>query len=132
MSEGRKLCLNGCFQVKPVSEFGRHPRSPDGLQARCKPCESTRLMLRRHGLSFADKVNIAAAQGGCAICHRSEPGAKGWVVDHDHSCCPGEKSCPKCRRGVLCQWCNNALGYAQDSPEILRAAADYLESGVRL
>ena len=89
-------------------------------------------MRRRHGLTNSEKAEIAAAQGGCAICHREEPGRKGWVVDHDHACCTGEVSCPACRRGVLCQWCNNAIGYAQDSPTILRAAAEYLESGVRL
>jgi hypothetical protein len=132
MSDDRKLCLSGCFKLKPHSEFGRHPRSPDGLAARCKTCESTRLMLRRHGLTFEDKAAIAAGQGGCAICQRPEPGQEGWVVDHDHACCPGEKSCAKCRRGILCQWCNNTLGYAYDSPVILRAAADYLESGKRL
>jgi hypothetical protein len=75
---------------------------------------------------------MANEQGGCAICHRPEPGKKGWVVDHDHSCCPGDRSCPLCRRGILCQWCNNALGYALDNPATLRAMADYLESQVRL
>ena len=132
MTDDRKLCLNGCFEVKPRTEFGRHPRSPDGLQPRCKECESSRLMVRRHGLTYAEKATIATDQGGCAICHRAHPGKKGWVVDHDHACCPGEKSCPKCRRGILCQWCNNTLGYAQDSPAILRAAANYLESGSRI
>lgn len=132
MNADMKLCLDGCFTVKPRSEFGRHPRSPDGLMARCKPCELERVQRWRHGLTATEKANIAAAQGGCAICHRHEPGKKGWVLDHDHSCCPGDRSCASCRRGVLCAWCNNALGYAQDSPSVLRAAADYLESGVRL
>lgn len=132
MTEQTKLCLNGCFTVKPVSEFGRHPRMPDGLASRCKACEVERLQIRKHGITAAQKAAIAAEQGGCAVCHRREPGRKGWVVDHDHSCCPGERSCPKCRRGILCQWCNAVLGYGHDSPEILRAAASYIESGVRL
>ena len=130
--DDRKLCLNGCFTIKPRSEFGRHPRTPDGLASRCKACEVERIQLSKHGITAAQKAEIAAAQGGCAICHRPEPSKKGWVVDHDHACCPGARSCANCRRGVLCGWCNAALGYAQDSPEILRAAADYLESGVRL
>jgi hypothetical protein len=132
MNDDLKLCLNGCFQIKPRTDFGRHPRSPDGLASRCKPCEVERIQISKHGMTAAQKAEIAAAQGGCAICHRTEPSKKGWVVDHDHSCCPGERSCPKCRRGVVCAWCNTILGYAQDSPEILRAAAHYLESGDRL
>ena len=127
-----KLCLNGCFQVLPVSDFGRHPRSPDGLASRCKGCERARLQLRKHGLTGLEKAQIADAQGGCGICGRPEPGRKGWVVDHDRTCCATDASCSKCRRGILCQWCNSALGYAADNPLILRRMADYIESGVRL
>lgn len=127
-----KLCLNGCFTFLPLSEFSRSPRSPDGLLARCKPCELERTQIRRHGMTARQKGLIAEWQGGCRICKRPAPGAKGWVVDHDHACCPGEESCEDCRRGVICGWCNNALGYAMDSPEILRAMADYLESGERV
>jgi len=130
--DGRKLCLNGCFQVKPTSEFGRHPRSPDGLASQCRACETERVQRHRHGMSAAEKDALATEQGGCAVCQRTEPGAKGWVVDHDHSCCLGERSCGRCRRGILCPWCNTALGYAMDNPAILRALADYLESGKRI
>lgn len=127
-----KCCLNGCFQVLPVSAFARHPKAPDGLMARCRSCERDRLQLRKHSLTSADKASIAAAQGGCALCGRTEPGAKGWVVDHDHACCPSEISCAGCRRGVLCQWCNAALGYALDDPALLRRMANYLDTGTRL
>lgn len=127
-----KICLNGCFTVKPRSSFGKHPRSPDGLMARCKECETKRLQIARHGLTSEDKQAIAEKQGGCKVCERKAPGVKGWVVDHDHRCCPGEKSCISCRRGIICSWCNAALGYTFDSPKILRALADYLESGDRV
>lgn len=128
----RKLCLNGCFKTKPIGEFYRHSASPDGYMPRCKACQNERAQVARHGLSKADKDAIAQRQGGCAICRRPAPGAMGWVVDHDRTCCPNSKSCIKCRRGVLCTWCNSALGYALDSPETLRRMADYLESGNRL
>jgi hypothetical protein len=131
MADG-KLCLNGCFTFKPLSEFYRNQRSPDGLMAICKDCERKRVQIYRHGLTSADKEAIASDQGGCAACGRTEPGGKGWVVDHDRTCCPGDQSCLKCRRGVLCQWCNSALGYAGDSPRILRQLADYLESDNRV
>lgn len=127
-----KLCLNGCFTIKPITEFGPSPRSPDGHQPRCRPCESDRVLLAKHGMTRAQRDAIAEAQGGCRICDRTDPGAKGWVVDHDRSCCPGDRSCGSCRRGVLCQWCNSALGYAGDNPEVLRRMARYLESGERI
>jgi hypothetical protein len=128
----RKLCLNGCFRVLPIAEFGRHPRAKDGLAARCKACEADRAMLAKHGMTKRDKGFLAADQGGCAICGSADPGPKGWVVDHDRRCCGGDKSCPSCRRGILCHSCNTALGYAKDDPEVLRRMADYIELGARM
>lgn len=54
----------------------------------------------------------------CAICEKPmiRP-----CADHEHSDPP--KS-----RGVLCVGCNTALGSFLDSPELCRAAAEYLES----
>lgn len=49
------------------------------------------------------------------------------VVDHDHDCCPGAKSCGQCIRGLLCQYCNAALGMIANDPTTGRALADYLE-----
>ena len=72
---------------------------------------------------------LAAQGGGCAICASTEPGGIGtFHVDHDHACCPGKKSCGKCVRAILCNRCNPMIGYANDDPELLRRAADYLEA----
>lgn len=94
----------------------------------CAPCSRRQSQRRRHGLTQAERAEIAKHQGGCAICGHAEPGGKGWVVDHDRSCCPGDTSCPKCRRGVVCQWCNSVLGYAFDRVETLRRAIAYIEA----
>lgn len=125
-NDGLKRC-NSCGEVKARTEFGTHALASDGRASRCRACEKERMARIRHGLTADEKSTIAAAQGGCAICGCDDPGPKGWVVDHDRSCHPGERSCPSCRRGILCHWCNTALGYAMDSPEILRLAAAYVE-----
>lgn len=118
---------NGCGQIKPINEFGPSaPMWPN--HARCRACNRRDVQIRRHGLDKEQRDLVAATQGGCRICGTTEPGGKGWVIDHDRACCPGDRSCQKCRRGVVCLWCNNVLGYAFDRPEILRAAAAYLEA----
>jgi hypothetical protein len=56
------------------------------------------------------------AQGGvCAIC-QAAPAAH---VDHDHE--------TGAVRALLCFNCNGGLGQFKDDPEVLRAAADYVE-----
>lgn len=90
--------------------------------------ERIRVQRIRHGLIASEKAQIASDQGGCAICRTLDPGRAGWVVDHDRACCPREKSCPKCRRGILCQPCNMILGLAHDDTVRLRAAANYVEA----
>lgn len=116
----------------PIAAFGPRPAGRDGLEAACRACEVERMAVRKHGLTSLEKAEMATAQDGCAICGRLVPTQKGWVVDHDRMCCPGEASCPSCRRGILCGWCNSALGYAGDDPARLRRMADYLELGTRL
>lgn len=48
-------------------------------------------------------------------------------IDHDHLCCPGERSCGKCVRGFLCRPHNVGLGMFGEDPAQLRAAAEYIE-----
>lgn len=83
--------------------------------------------LRRHfGLDPARYDELEAGQDGvCAICRKPEPRRR-MDVDHDHDCCPGRSSCGYCIRGLLCSRCNQGLGYFGDSPELLKAAIDYL------
>lgn len=66
----------------------------------------------------------------CGICGTQEPGGiGGWHIDHDHACCAANcKSCGKCVRGVLCHYCNVALGNFGDDPAKLEAAITYLRN----
>lgn len=72
-----------------------------------------------------------AQKGLCACCGgpmKPEGRDKDSVcVDHDRSCCPGQKSCGECVRGLVHWACNLILGYANDDPKILRYAAEYVE-----
>lgn len=75
---------------------------------------------------------IEDGEDRCAVCGTEEPGKTGsngkhWHIDHDHSCCPSNRSCGRCIRGILCGRCNTAIGSLKDDPALLRAAADYVE-----
>ena len=121
---GVKRCAR-CCEFKPKTEFYA---KAGFLNSYCKPCnkkngrENT---LRKYGLTPAEYESLAKEQEGCcAICGK-------WTevlwVDHDHSCCPDHESCGGCRRGLLCMFCNGALGMFQDDVKILRSAIAYLE-----
>lgn len=74
----------------------------------------------RTGEHKAEVQRLVSAQGGqCAICETSDPGMRGWHIDHCHA--SGRT------RAALCGRCNIALGYMSDSPARLRAAAAYIE-----
>lgn len=81
------------------------------------PAERERHLVRKYGVTQADYERMLAEQSGCcAICKKSQ--SRSLDVDHCHK--TGRV------RGLLCTNCNRLVGHAGDSPEILRAAADYL------
>ena len=95
----------------------------------------TNRRLAAFGLTAEGYAALLAAQGGvCAICKQPPKVSARWGtperlrVDHDHSCCPPNRACVKCIRGLLCAACNLALGSFEDDPARLRAAADYLDT----
>lgn len=78
----------------------------------------------RYGLSVG-KINDYESATECEICGRVRTEDKGLVVDHDHTCCPGNKSCGECVRGFICQGCNQVLGKL-DIPGVWERFVDYL------
>lgn len=111
-----------------------------GLCARCKnkrkkkklsPAQHHANMMKfYYGLTDRQYAEQLEKQGGvCAICGGEDKSGKRLAVDHDHSCCPGSKTCGRCLRGLLCSSCNNALGYFRDSQDTIKAALRYLEGG---
>lgn len=69
---------------------------------------------------------VIAQLGRCANALCDEPLDH---VDHDHSCCSGERSCGECVRGLLCRRCNLTLGNANDDAERLLGLVGYLRGG---
>lgn len=86
----------------------------------------------RYNIDLSIEAEMISDQGGvCKICGATAPSQgvkmnKHWLVDHDHSCCPGTRSCGKCVRGLLCSKCNVALGGFNDDPDLLEKAAQYI------
>lgn len=143
LSSGLKTCT-ACGTEKAVSEFYANSR-PGGF-SRCKTCVLTteaerrsrpgeqesararqlRWHLKHHyDITMDDYKALLADQSGlCAICGQPESAlgrggaVKPLAVDHNHK--------SGAVRGLLCHRCNSVLGNAQDDPERLEAAAQYL------
>ncbi len=136
-----KICSN-CNQVKSLSEFYVHAQKSLGRDGRCKDCcvsiakahRSTqdknllrhKRYMSHYGMSPTTFYRILAQQGDCcAICKVPLTHVDAHI-DHDHSCCPGQKTCGECVRGILCMSCNHMLGKAKDDVLVLQAGIEYL------
>ena len=103
--------------------------NPDKVRAMRKrvPSEALRaIQLRvKYSLTVAEYENMLATQGGeCAICRNVERSKdrggklRRLAVDHDHV--------SRRVRGLLCSFCNRAIGLLKDDPTIVEAAFLYL------
>lgn len=124
-----------CDTIKLLEEFSRNRRTKNGRNSWCKSCirpaikdwgRRNRPNLRntliksRYGIDQLEYNAMFTEQKGCcAICkkHQSTLG-KTLSIDHCHA--------TLVVRGLLCGNCNRALGYLQDSSELLTAAIAYL------
>ena len=77
--------------------------------------------LRRRGATQQMYDALYEAQKGCcALCNEPEEKFAWLCIDHDHD--TGRI------RGLLCPNCNRGLGLLQDRPDLLRKAADYVDT----
>lgn len=77
---------------------------------------------RKWGLTIEEAEALVRAQDGkCAICGETTPDSRGFRLHVDH------KHGTNIVRGVLCIRCNNGLGCFRDRPDLLVAAAAYLD-----
>lgn len=95
----------------------------------CKDCSKGIKLTYRYGISMEDYEKLLFEQNGvCAICQRSPEEVGVLAVDHDHRCCPTERTCGKCIRSLLCTDCNISIGRFNDDVVRLERAAEYLRS----
>ena len=146
LSEGRKFCSD-CWQLNNALRSRRSraklAEQPGELQRRAAAVKQWReenpdewaAIARRSHLRGKYRMTVeeydlmlAAQGGGCAICGAIDGDGSGrrLHVDHDHTCCAGERSCGQCNRGLLCKACNTGLGGFRDDPAHLEAAIRYL------
>jgi hypothetical protein len=67
---------------------------------------------------------LVAQLGCCSLCERPMTGPFEPVVEHDHRCCPGKRSCGKCVRGLAHSACNTAFGLLKEDPDIIYTVAE--------
>jgi len=120
---------NTCHELKFTTEFHKNNRTKDKLAAKCKSClreylktyvrrpespeDIFRQRMRRHFNITPERYYEILEQQNyrCAICKRHvDEFTRRLAVDHDHGCCPGDRSCGKCVRGLLCTACNTDVG----------------------
>jgi hypothetical protein len=78
--------------------------------------------LWRYGLTQEQFDRLLTVQeNACGMCRELFAEGRPICVDHDHTCCPGEKvSCGKCVRGLLCRSCNTGLGHIERKSDLAR------------
>ena len=145
-----KTCFS-CKIEKSIDSFCLNKRKKDGRETYCKSCTSIKqkkyskkisgkpvkktteskkdYQFRwRHGFERNEALALVEKQGACKICNVPiSKEFRDWVMDHDHNCCPRDRTCDKCRRGFICQPCNKMLGFSKDNIETLQSAIKYLE-----
>ena len=122
--QGRKFCIK-CELWISESNFVDDPGTSDGLGSYCKPCRSAQARAWKYGLTPDQVASMIHDQSSsCKTC--DSPLSDGYCVDHDHACCPGNRSCGECVRGLLCQECNMLIGKLELDPERLKKMLSYI------
>jgi hypothetical protein len=98
--------------LRAANRRWRAKQSPDMLHAQ----ERERRIERIYGITAQLYDAMVLSQDGrCAICNKE---TKRLSVDHNHQ--------TNAVRALLCTKCNALLGQADDNPEVLQRAIEYL------
>ncbi len=128
-SQKFKFCKK-CQTEKPITEFNKRSKSPDGLAYRCKKCHHKKFDLpedknsyskeyhkerhvrTKYGITLEEYNNII--EKGCRVCGSFDMPR----LDHCHQ--------TGAVRGCLCHKCNTALGLLDDNLEKIMSLYKYL------
>ena len=140
-----KKCIT-CQKNKNLSDYAVNTQNKDGHAGQCKICrhkywkkyyKTHRIILlkrrflslgpvydrnlwykRKYNITYQKKEDILKTQNNqCKICHTPLTIDKAQI-DHDHR--------RLYIRGILCHWCNIAIGMLKDNPALCDAAKLYL------
>ena len=102
-----------CTNKDNLERYHKNPKTKEAYKT-----ASYRYRIKSYGLTEHEYLKMLTDQNySCAICHTKPE--KTLVIDHCHS--SGRI------RGLLCDHCNKALGYAKDDINILSKMIKYLE-----
>ena len=128
----RKYCNIACFNkrkrifIEEVCEICKDKYIFKNRYSNKKPwCNScvqyNRQIKHRYGISIIEYMKILQSQNNCcAICKVEQSGYKNKRLSVDHCHQTGRV------RGLLCDYCNNAIGKFKDNPILSKNATEYL------
>ena len=113
-----KECIY-CKEIKPYSEFAKHPTRFDGLDGRCKEC------IKKRVREVKEIRKCAPPMSECCQCCGKK------VSDNKHykqnRLCLDHNPTTNKFRGWLCKECNMAIGLLGDTYDSVMKAIHYLE-----
>lgn len=128
--EKQLACSMDCYWKSPAGQDSRgrantRRREDPEVAAHVREVQRKRFLLNQYGITVEEHAAMLTAQRGlCMICKQPpNPGGSGagssLHVDHDHA--------TGIVRDLICNGCNRGLGYFKDNPDLMRAAAEYIE-----
>lgn len=134
---GKLVKCSKCGVKKKQSEFFKDKQKKSGYRPDCKKCNVARNIAYQRknkeqirlnnikwntGLTAEQYSEVLIFQDNkCAICGKGkEEQNRNLSVDHCHK--------TKIIRGLLCNGCNQGLGYFKDNCNLLEAAIEYLSN----
>lgn len=124
---GEKQC-GRCDEWLPETCYTRYLANIDNLFIWCNRCRADHLK----SLTAERRRELLEQQGGmcagpdCTFIFDIHGGPKkSYCIDHLHECCPGQKTCGKCTRALLCQSCNGKAGTVEQHLKWLAYCLEY-------